>query len=274
MTRQELEEVAVSWAAKEGWNPGLYDADSFYKTDPYGYFIGYLGSEPISCISAVSYDGKFGFLGFYIVKPEYRGKGYGIQIWNAAMKYLNNHNIGLDGVVSQQENYKKSGFKLAYRNIRYEGVGTKSDINDQNIIPLSQVSFEQLLEYDKRMFPVPRPIFLREWIKQPESSAVAYIKDKRLTGYGMVRKCKIGFKVGPLFANSPEIADKLFQKMRSFTGKATPIFLDTPEVNKEAITLAKTHKMKPMFETARMYTKKQPLVNLNRVFGVTTFELG
>ena len=29
--------------------------------------------------------------------------------------------IGLDGVVAQQENYRKSGFELAYANIRYGG---------------------------------------------------------------------------------------------------------------------------------------------------------
>jgi hypothetical protein len=33
--------------------------------------------------------------------------------------------IGLDGVVAQQGNYLKSGFQLAYRNIRYQGVQTK-----------------------------------------------------------------------------------------------------------------------------------------------------
>jgi len=32
--------------------------------------------------------------------------------------------------------------------------------------------------------------------------------------------------------------------------------------------------MKPMFETARMYTKEEPEAPLNKVFGVTTFELG
>ena len=32
--------------------------------------------------------------------------------------------------------------------------------------------------------------------------------------------------------------------------------------------------MKPMFETARMYTKGKPNIDLQRVFGVTTFELG
>ena len=100
------------------------------------------------------------------------------------------------------------------------------------------------------------------------------MKGGELLGYGMVRKCRTGFKIGPLFADNPEIADRLFQKFRNFVGEGTPIFLDTPEVNKEAVKLAEKYQMKTMFETARMYTKGKPDIDLQRVFGVTTFELG
>ena len=55
-------------------------------------------------ISAVRYPEDFGFIGLYIVVPEQRGRGYGIQLWNAAMQRLAGCNIGLDGVIEQQEN--------------------------------------------------------------------------------------------------------------------------------------------------------------------------
>ena len=91
MTRVELD-VAVDWAAAEGWNPGRHDADAFYATDPNDFFVGLLDGEPIAPISAVAYDGAFGFVGFYIVKPELRGQGYGIQVWRRAMEYLGARN--------------------------------------------------------------------------------------------------------------------------------------------------------------------------------------
>lgn len=274
MNRKDLD-VAIEWAAKEGWNPGLYDAGAFYESDPNGYFMGFLNNEPISCISAVSYGRKFGFLGFYITKPEYRGKGYGIQVWNKAMDYLGNQNIGLDGVVAQQENYKKSGFKLAYSNIRYEGEGISKGKNDsKNIVKVSTIPLEQLVDYDTRLFPAPRSQFLRLWIKQPESLAVGFTENNLLKGYGMIRKCRTGFKIGPLFADNENIAEQLFNKLRIFVGKNIPVFLDVPEVNKVAVALAKKYQMKPMFETARMYTKEPPELDLKRIFGVTTFELG
>ena len=272
-TRDELD-IVVEWAAEEGWNPGLYDADSFHLTDPSGFYMGFLDSKPISSISAVAYDDTFGFLGFYIVKPKHRDQGYGIKIWKEALKHLPTQNIGLDGVVEQQENYKKSGFKLAYRNIRYEGTGSSDSVDSSKITLLSEISFEKLLNYDSRLFPTNRSKFLRPWIKQPESLAIGFVEDKKLLGYGVVRKCRTGFKVGPLFADNKKIADMLFQKMRSFVGVKTPVFLDTPEVNKGAVRLAENYKMKPMFETARMYAKEKPNIELGKIFGITTFELG
>jgi hypothetical protein len=32
--------------------------------------------------------------------------------------------------------------------------------------------------------------------------------------------------------------------------------------------------MKPSFETARMYNRGEPDIDLSKVFGITTFELG
>src|SRR3989338_1842134 len=255
MKRSDLD-VAIEWAAKEGWNPGLYDGDSFYGTDPDGFLMGFLDSEPVSSISAISYGDDYGFLGFYIVKREYRNKGFGIQIWNTALKQMGDKNIGLDGVVAQQESYKKSGFKLAYRNIRYQGKASVNTSDDSiKTLPASKISFDQLVSYDSKMFSVSRSKFLRLWISQPQSLALGVLGENNLKGYGMVRKCHIGYRVGPLFAENERYAEALFTKLMSFAGINTPIFLDVPEPNTAGLKLTKRYKMKPVFETARMYTK-------------------
>ncbi len=107
------------WLLGNDGIPGHYDAGCFYDADSDGYFSGTINRMPIVCISAVAYRDKFGF---YIVKPEFRGKGYGIQLWNTAIDYLKRVEcIGLDGVIDQQKNYMESGFKLYYRNIRFDG---------------------------------------------------------------------------------------------------------------------------------------------------------
>jgi hypothetical protein len=52
------------------------------------------------------------------------------------------------------------------------------------------------------------------------------------------------------------------------------IFLDVPSINRDAVALAQDLGLAPVFETARMYTGTVPRLRLERVFGVTTFELG
>lgn len=270
MTRPELD-LAVAWARAEGWNPGLHDADAFFTTDPQGFFLGVLEGEPIGCVSTVAYNATFGFLGFYIVRPDFRGRGYGMQIWNAGMAYLGQRNVGLDGVVAQQENYKKSGFRLAYRNIRQEGTG--GGTAPVAAIPLDQVSFEEVLAYDSALFPVPRPGFLKHWLRRPDGAARGLLRGGKLAGYGVIRACAKGHKIGPLFADDERAAEDLFQALASRV-PGEPIYLDTPEVNPAAVALARRHDLTPVFETARMYTRTAPTVPLERVFGVTTFELG
>ena len=274
MRRDEID-FATALAASEGWNPGLHDAKCFYYVDPHGFLIGLLNGEPIGCISAVSYEGVFGFIGFYVVVPEHRGKGFGMALWRRAMQRLRGHNIGLDGVIAQQSNYNKSGFKLAYRNIRYLGNNLPRPTPDkQNIVPLNRLGFEKLVAFDTRFFPIPRPRFLEAWSRMPDSHALAFVRDDRLVGYGIVRRCQQGFKVGPLFADNEMIADQILLGLSERLPATEPIFLDIPEVNPLAISLVERYGMTKVFETARMYTGNFPDIEISGVFGVTTFELG
>jgi GNAT superfamily N-acetyltransferase len=273
MTRREVD-LALDWAAAEGWNPGLYDAHCFFGADPGGFLIGLLGDEPVATISAVQYGESFGFVGFYIVKPEHRGRGYGMQIWKAALARLGGRTIGLDGVVDQQLNYRKSGFTLAYRNVRYQGTGGGALSGGAGIVPLSSLPFGVVCAYDKPFFPDNRRQFLKCWIAQPQSTALGILQDRALAGYGVLRMCRTGYKIGPLFADSPGLAERLFLALKGHAPEGAPVFLDTPEVNPAAIDLAKRHSMTAAFETARMYTGNSPDLPLQRLFGVTTFELG
>lgn len=271
LMRQADLALTLDWAAAEGWNPGLNDAECFHAADPEGFFIGEMAREPVGSISAVRYDARFGFLGLYIVRPEFRGRGFGLELWRAAMRHLGERNVGLDGVVAQQENYKKSGFKLAFRNIRYRGEGGGADPGGAT--ELSSIGFEDLSRYDAQVFPAPRAHFLAQWIAQSKAAALGIVGQGQLRGYGVLRRCRNGCKIGPLLADDAEIGERLFLALKS-RAPGEHVFLDVPEINPAAVGLAKRHRMSPVFETARMYTKGAPQAPMERCFGVTTFELG
>jgi GNAT superfamily N-acetyltransferase len=270
MSEADLE-LALDWAAAEGWNPGLHDARCFYAADPQRFFLGRLGGVPIGCVSAVRYGSDLGFLGLYIVKAEHRGRGFGLELWRAALNWLGDRTVGLDGVVAQQENYRKSGFRLAFRNIRQGGVGGGAP--SPGLTDLGTVPFDEAAHYDRTAFPAPREAFLKSWIGQPQAVALGVVAGRSLTGYGVLRACRQGFKVGPLFADDEETAERLFAGLTA-RAPGAPVFLDTPEANPAALALAARHGMAPVFETARMYRNGAPEMRLDCCFGVTTFELG
>jgi ribosomal protein S18 acetylase RimI-like enzyme len=278
MTRAEFD-LALDWAAAEGWNPGRFDAEPFYAADPAGLLIGLLGDEAVAVISAIRYGATFGFIGFYIVKPAWRGQGYGWQLWQAAMERLAGRTIGLDGVLAQQDNYRRSGFQLAHRNVRYQGTGAALSRGSAlpegtRLAPLASLPFDALLAYDRAFFPAVRAEFLQRWIGQPQSLALGLLSGTQLLGYGVRRACRDGHKIGPLFADSPEAAAALFDALCAQIEADAPDFLDVPECNPAAIAMAEARGMVRVFETARMYTGAAPDLALARSYGITSFELG
>lgn len=281
MVRDEVDQL-VEWAAREGWNPGLHDADLFWATDPDAFIAAELDGELIGGGAITSYSGEFGFMGFFIIRPEFRGQGYGNTLWHARRQRLldrlnRDAAIGMDGVFDMQSYYAKGGFQFSHRNMRFRADITqhpeRSQEDDNHIRPLSDVPFEQIAAYDRTCFPAPRANFLRGWIAPRDGLAVGYLRDDKLCGYGVVRRCLEGCKAGPLFADDPEVAEALYQRMAEFAAGG-PLFLDAPENNPAAMALVQRHQMEEVFGCARMYLGRPPEVAHERIFGVTTFELG
>jgi len=319
MTRAEMD-TAVEWAGKEGWNPGLSDAEVFYNTDPQGFFAARSDTgEPLGFISAVKYPvecgGKkhsagFGFIGFFIVRPDLRGGRIGIELGKAALAYLSGCHIGVDGVLDKVRNYEAFGFRYAYRNYRYRGVKPCGAGIARDVMPLSELPIPKLAAYDRKCFPAQRQNFLRLWTKNASASGFACYRQGSMEkagaaetehgraeryravpgavyGYGVIRQCGKGYKIGPLFAESAEIGEDILLALLSTVPDGAEFFLDVPERNNLALALVKKYGMTEVFGTARMYMAPpsaqqanrrydvwEPELSIHRIFGVTSFELG
>lgn len=267
----------VRWAELEGWNPGSYDADVFFATDPEGFYGYFNKGELIAGGSVVSYNGEFGFMGFFIVKPEYRAKGVGRKLWYERRNHLlqrlkSGASIGMDGVVDMQPFYNKGGFEIHFRDERHEKTGQPYDV-DANISAINDADFESIVSYDKQCFGFSRSQFLKPWLNLPEGKTFKYVKDDALKGFAVLRKVKSGFKICPLFADSPEIAEALYKScLNAVPGQ--PVYLDIPMINKAAVQLTKAFNTNYVFECARMYYGQAPDIPIHKIFGVTSFELG
>ena len=243
----------ITSAENFGWNPGLNDAKAFYETDPNGFFIAELDEKPIGCISAVSYGNNFGFIGFYVMDEQYAGHYYGASLGIKAVKYLNYHNVGLDGVIDRIENYKRLGFRYAYPNARYElikSVGFSFDMCGK-IVNYSDKYFDMIAKYDAQCFPAERSQFLKNWLNMPNAKVIMIIHNDKIQGYGVIRKCVKGFKIGPLFADDFTPAENILLHLIDLVEVGESVYFDIPEPNENAKYLTHKYNMRKVFETAR-----------------------
>lgn len=280
MTRDELDTL-VEWAAREGWNPGRDDAEVFWSTDPEAFIAAEIGGELVGGGSIVAYGKRYGFMGFFIMRPDMRGRGLGDRLWHERKRRLlarldPDASVGMDGVFDMQSYYARGGFQLICRDLRFEGRGLTPSPEappPSGIVEAASVPFEALEAFDRRHFPAPRSRFLQGWIRRPGGHAVAAVEGGEVLGYSVLRPCRTGYKIGPLFATRADVAERLFVTLSSrVPGEA--IFLDVPEINPEAMALAARHGMSEVFGCARMVLGPAPELPDPEIFGVTTFELG
>lgn len=270
--------LTLDWAAAEGWNPGLDDAAPFLAADPDGFLMGWVDGEPAVSIAAVAYGTDYGFVGLYICREEYRGHGHGAALARAGLTRLEGRTIGLDGVVARIENYARLGFEAAHRSLRFGGAIHAEWPSDPRLVEIGEDHLagkvaNAIVRLDRAFFPADREAFVRAWIAPTATRrAVALVDGDMLTGYGVIRACGEGSKIGPLFAISPEDAETMLRALASL--QPGPVFLDVPEPNAAGLALAERHGMSVQFETVRMYRGPVPELPLGETYGITSFELG
>ncbi|HEV7258651.1 MAG TPA: GNAT family N-acetyltransferase [Bosea sp. (in: a-proteobacteria)] len=265
----EVEQL-IDWAAAEGWNPGLNDAAVFRATDSEGFIGAFVAGEMAAGISAVGYGATYGFIGLYISREDMRGQGHGKAVWDAGMAHLNGRTIGLDGVDEQFENYCRKGFAPAYRTVRFGGTFAGRTTDRATLAAVTTELIPQILAFDRRSFPEARDRFLARWLAPPNLACVA-VSAEAVTGYGVMRKCRSGWKIGGLSAIDDRTAASLVQHLAASADG--DIFIDVPTARQQFIDFLSESGLRPGFETTRMYLGKQiPLAP--ELFGVTTLELG
>ncbi len=279
LRRMTLDELprALDWAAAEDWNPGLFDAEPFHAADPQGFFLAEVDGQPVGCFSAVAYDQDFGFAGLLLVRREYRGRGIGVALARAGLDYLGSRTVGQDGVPAKQRLYARLGFTTAYTTTRFAGtvpmLRERAWDTPACLVDLRTRDLSELAAYDRTLFPAPREAFLEAWIRQPGTVALGILQLGRLVGYGVARSCRVGFKIGPLTASEPCLAEVLLQGLLAHLPGET-VFLDLPDPNAAGLELVRRWGMRAVSQTARMYRGPAPQINLAQVFAVTSLELG
>ena len=293
-TDDDLKSYFIETIAKHKWRPGLEDINLYFAFDQPSAFVGLLDGKPIGTMAIHKYNDSFCMLSGFRVEEEFRGKGYGMQLYRTALKTLPpSCNIGASSIDYMVEKYKeRSGFQEHWAVLTYDvQLPTASEI--LNRLPctdlyctksIDQVDAQALFNYDTFVFGHHRHKFLETFLHARGSHVrVAINKEGVIVGYTAARVAFIkeeGYRLGPLYADSPEIAQVLLKALfedvlERGMSSSTSVWLDIPVgINVEANKLMELLNGKVAFNMTFMTTNGIPKGRFNNWFAVSSVEFG
>lgn len=280
MRAEELP-LVLDWAAAEGWNPGLDDAGAFLAADPAGFFVAGVAGQIVAAISVVNHGAENAFLGLYICRPDWRGRGVGLDLWSRALVHAGTRSVGLDGVAAQQANYERSGFVRTGATTRL--AGRLEGQPDSMIRPVGQADIAGLVALDAAAAGYPRARFLTEWLK-PSPGRLSLLLQAGAgagagaetgagaAGFATIRRCRQGAKIGPVIAPDAEMAMRLIRAAIAAC-PSDQILIDLPDLATQLGAGLTAIGFRPVFATARMYRGAPPQTT-TALQAIATMELG
>ena len=271
MSAAELETV-LTWAAGEGWNPGLSDARAFHAADPEGFFLTLVNDDPVAAISVVNHDEGHAFLGLYLCRPDWRGRGIGYATWMHALAHAGTRTVGLDGVPAQEANYRKSGFTRTGASLRHEG--RLPPQTSAAIRPATADDTPALMALDAQATGHARPRFLTAWLSGDGQTRETRVLQSGgdIAGFATWRACGTGTKIGPVIAPDTDAALTLIADIAAQRPEG-PLIVDVPEANTALRRALEQEGFTIPFSTARMYRGPAPETG-PALQAIATMELG
>ncbi|XP_015766746.1 PREDICTED: uncharacterized protein LOC107345539 isoform X1 [Acropora digitifera] len=291
VAESEVESIVIKAQAEENWRPGLKDAECFLACSPSGIFVGELNEKPIGCILITKYSDDFGYVGSYIVWKEFRGKGYGFAMYTAALERVKVKAIAGCALLELEKMYHKIGARGHLYGGRYDfhiptsmrclSETSTGESVSMNVQCFDKVNQEALFAYDSHVFGFPRHAFLNKWLYVSGShSLVATDGDGAVVGYVTARPTYVkedGYRIGPLFADSSSIAEKLLKALFEILlhQEEGPSTICMDSFTEEAQVLARKLQGRKLIEMVYMTTSGTlPSGYFDKWFGHTSVEMG
>lgn len=286
MTSDDLN-LVVKWAQEEGWSIEMTDVEAYLAQGEDCFKLLLLDDIPIGALSIVKHSNNFAFIGLFLVNKDFRNLGYGKYIWNECLKDtpsnpISSFSFGLCAVSKQIPRYSAYGFNslFGFSHYKTKSPDSVSTIKIQNINTFDPSFFNKVIQYDSMVFYGRRENFLSTLLKTQGVKAFLKMEEDNIVGYGIIRNCNNGFRIGPLFANDFETAKSLMEKLlNSVANTNKKVILDSPSLNKYLVCLAEYFKLErePENDTQLMIKGDLPynvMTNIEKNYAIASLEMG
>ena len=272
------------------WNPSFCDSDLYFHPDVSHFYLGYVNYVPAFTVGFTIYkDPKIMFAGMYYCLPEFRHVGncflYATNKFNELKKDCDI--LALPGTPLMGRKYEnKMGVKIRgkiYRRqlfVEPENLCNKS--YDKTVLKdVRDVDITKLLKYDRKVCGYDRSSLLKKLpeIEPFNANVLVYETNGEIQGYGMLRRCVEGYKIGPLLADNAKTASEIFWALKTKvlgTGEVL-VTVDVGEENGEWSQREFWDKMGFDFNNEKFFylqcSEKFPC-DWKKTFGIFSLEVG
>ena len=264
------------WMDYDHWNTGDKLFEAILATDKSGFFLAKKNNDLIGSIVAYNYNEEVGYFGLYYIRSEYRGDGLGAFLTGAALSRWGTRAVACDALLMQVQKYKKIGFKPIYENRRFVFTPKQHDVKffNSNIYPISDCKMDAIIDYDAKHFYVRREKLLKYWFERDKEFSFVYQEGQEIKGIIAITKSTETYRVGPFFANTPDIAEILLRAATvNLIGEL--VSMDMPLINKHSEAfIKKLGLLESGMKAVRMHKGSLTVNNIDSVYGHLSIELG
>ena len=264
----------------EKWNNTRKDIERMFKLNPSGCFVAEVKGKRIGHVFSVRY-GELGWIGFLIVRAEYRAKGVGTLLMRKTMDHLLScgvETIKLEAVPKIASLYRKLGFVDEYDSLRFLGKTRKlTSADSSNVKSLQRSMIREVGKFDAEYFGADRSeVLMRLYSDYPKLCYVS-CTESEIVGYIMCRKAENGYRAGPWVCTSKnhQTPRELLAKCVENLGQNAELYIGVPDTNKVAVEIMQKFGFEQYSKSIRMrFGKKLETDDIKGVFAIGGPEKG
>lgn len=279
LTRDELD-VVLRWAVDAGWNPGLHDADALWAADPDALWGVEVDGMLVGAGATVRRGSRAGGVGLLLVEPSHRSRGIGsltfpFLVDGALSRLEAGAGLVLDCPESYQDFCERFGFVPVRRVARSTAVATlgRRGPYTGQLRALAQLPFDRVVAYDAKFSGGERPDFLRAWMTPKGGLGLGAYEAGWLIGMAILRPAHDGYRIGPFYAESRDIAEDLFVAL-SGTVVGQKLVLDVPLEDPDIVAFASSKGFTLAAQAVHMQLGQVVEGPREQVYGESTLEYG
>ncbi|KAK5117226.1 hypothetical protein LTR62_005843 [Meristemomyces frigidus] len=228
-----------------GWNRSDADLETFLNKPSGSSMLALIDStaskdhQVCGHVAALVNANKTGWFSLFVVNEVHRGIGMGGKLFSVAMDEFRKQGIeivGLDGVAEQRQTYERRGFvssPFGMVRVMTRPVLEKMPLTVEaaemsgTFFNIYEIPLHLLAAHELRYTGFERPaLWSNEYFfERDDVDGVALVRGGDLPqgvddvrGWAIVRRCFQGSRVGPLYAESAEVAQAVLQKAMELGG--------------------------------------------------------